>query len=96
MCRRATLLEAFAGGNQFGGSYEGDWIHGDWRDASNFNPAMVVPGPYGDRGAVFQTQAGFSSFTPVLIPPVTDRRVQFGREVARSRSVTRSRELRDR
>jgi len=97
MCHRATILEALVCGGQFGGGYyESGWSGGDWGYGSGFGPAPAVPGPIGYSGGAFPAPSGFPGFAPmpVPVPLATERRVQFGREVERSRSVTRSRDFR--
>lgn len=99
MCHRATLLEAMVCGRQFGGGYfESDWGGGQGWGSGGFGPEAIAPGPisYGDMG--LPAASGFPGFAPptMPVPLETSRRVQVGREVERSRSVTRSRDFRSR
>lgn len=97
MCQRATVLEAMVCGGQIGGGYyESGFDGGDWGYGSGTGSGGFAPGPIGYGGISITPSGGFPGFAPmpVPVPLATERRVQFGREVERSRSVTRSRDFR--
>jgi uncharacterized membrane protein YgcG len=99
MCHRATVLEAMVCGGQFGGGYyESGWSGGDWGYGNGIGSGGFAPGPTSYGGVGFSPSSSFPGFAPmpVPVPLATERRVQFGREVERSRSVTRSRDFRNR
>jgi len=97
MCHRATVLEALVCGGQFGGGYyESGFGGGDWGYGGGVGTGGFAPGPIGYGGVSFSNAGSFPGFAPmpVPVPLATERRVQAGREVERSRSVTRSRDFR--
>lgn len=97
MCQRASLLEAMVCGGQIGGGYyQSGFSGGDWGYGSGAGSGGFAPGPIGYSGVSFSPSGSFPGFAPVPVPvPLTNqRRVQFGREVERSRSVSRSRDFR--
>lgn len=101
MCHRATLLAALVSGPHFAGSLPGGFhpgggsfaggCYGDGWD-SGWNGGGHS-GPTNYNGTYFRTETSGFGVSPLPPPmPSLDRDNDFGREIQRSRSVTRSRE----
>lgn len=105
MCHRATMLDALVSGpylggiHPSGGSFAGGYYGNGWD--SGWNSGGTSPwgfgggysGPTNYNGTYFRTETSGFGVSPLSDPLRSlDRGDDFGREIQRSRSVTRSRE----